>query len=92
MRYPKFCRQHPFVGSGVNEGGVKTVIGSLLKQSSMFWTVRSANSIIALRCCHLNGRFENYWERSSGRLTSTSTSRTQRDAGDFIFCAEYPRR
>jgi hypothetical protein len=21
----------------------------------MFWTVRGANSIIALRCCHLNG-------------------------------------
>ena len=33
-----------------------------LKQSGMFWTVRGANAIIALRCCHLNGRFEDYWE------------------------------
>jgi hypothetical protein len=62
MRYPKFRRQHLFVGSGVIEAGCKTVIGSRLKQSGMFWTVRGANAIIALRCCHLNSRFENYWE------------------------------
>jgi hypothetical protein len=62
MRYPKFRRQHLFVGSGVIEAGCKTVIGSRLKQSGMFWTVRGANSIIALRCCHLNRRFEDYWE------------------------------
>jgi hypothetical protein len=62
MRYPEFRRQHLFVGSGVIEAGCKTVIGSRLKQSGMFWTVRGANAIIALRCCHLNGRFEDYWE------------------------------
>jgi hypothetical protein len=62
MRYPKFRSQHLFVGSGVIEAGCKTVIGSRLKQSGMFWTVRGANAIIALRCCHLNGRFEDYWE------------------------------
>ena len=62
MRYPKFRRQHFFVGSGVIEAGCKTVIGSRLKQSGMFWTVRGANAIIALRCCHLNDRFEDYWE------------------------------
>lgn len=62
MRYPHFRRQHLFVGSGVIEAGCKTVIGSRLKQSGMFWTVRGANAILALRCCHLNGRFEDYWE------------------------------
>lgn len=62
MRYPKFRSQHLFVGSGVIEAGCKTVIGSRLKQSGMFWTIRGANSIIALRCCHFNGRFEDYWE------------------------------
>jgi len=61
MRYPKFRQQHLFVGSGVIEAGCKTVIGSRLKQSGMFWTVRGANAIIALRSCHLNGRFEDYW-------------------------------
>jgi hypothetical protein len=24
--------------------------------------VRGANAILALRCSHLNGRFETYWE------------------------------
>ena len=62
MRYPKFRRQHLFVGSGVIEAGCKTVIGSRLKQSGMFWTVRGASAILALRCSHLNGRFEDYWE------------------------------
>jgi hypothetical protein len=61
MRYPRFRRQHLFVGSGVIEAGRKTVIGSQLKQSGMFWTVYGANAILALRCCHLNGRFEDYW-------------------------------
>jgi hypothetical protein len=61
MRYPKFRSQHLFIGSGVIEAGCKTVIGSRLKQSGMFWTLRGANAIIALRCCHLNGRFEDYW-------------------------------
>ena len=62
MRYPKFRRQHLFVGSGVIEAGCKSVIGSRLKQSGMFWTVRGANAILALRCCYFNGRFEEYWE------------------------------
>jgi len=62
LRYPKFRRQHLFVGSGVIEAGCKTVIGSRLKRSGMFWTVQAANAILALRCCHLNGRFEDYWE------------------------------
>jgi hypothetical protein len=62
MRYPEFRGQHLFVGSGVIEAGCKTVIGARLKRSGMFWTVRGANAILALRCCHLNGRFEDYWE------------------------------
>jgi len=62
MNYPAFRQQHLFVGSGVIEAGCKTVIGQRLKQSGMFWTVQGANSILALRCHHLNGRFEDYWE------------------------------
>ena len=62
MRYPKFRRQHLFVGTGVIEAGCKIMIGSRCKQSGMFWTVRGANAILALRCCQFNGRFEDYWE------------------------------
>jgi hypothetical protein len=62
MRYPKFRAQHLFIGSGVIEAGCKTIIGSRCKQSGMFWTVRGANAILALRCSHFNARFEDYWE------------------------------
>jgi len=62
MRYPEFRSRGLFVGTGVMEAGCKTVIGSRLKQSGMFWTVRGANAMIALRCCQLSGNFEDYWE------------------------------
>lgn len=65
MRYPQFHRQKLFVGSGVIEAGCKTVIGSRLKQSGMFWTTRGANAIIALRCNRLSRKFEDYWASRS---------------------------
>lgn len=65
MRYPQFRKQGLFVGSGVVEAGCKAVIGSRLKRSGMFWTLRGANAIIALRCCRLSGRFEDYWDDRS---------------------------
>ena len=67
MRYPAFRRQHLFVGSGVVEAGCKTLIGSRLKRSGMYWTVRGANAIIALRCHRLSGKFEDYWENRRAR-------------------------
>jgi len=63
MRYPEFRKKNLFVGSGVIEAGCKTVIGSRLKHSGMFWTVRGANAIISLRCCCISGEFEGYWEQ-----------------------------
>lgn len=54
MRYASFKKQHLFVGSGVIEAGCKTVIGSRCKQSGMFWSLRGANAIIALRCDELS--------------------------------------
>jgi hypothetical protein len=62
MQYPKFRADNLFVGSGVIEAGCKTVIGSRMKQSGMFWTVRGANAIIALRCNRLSRKFEDYWD------------------------------
>ena len=62
MRYPKFRAQQLCVGSGVIEAGCKTVIGVRLKRSGMFWTVRGANAILALRCSQISGEFEDCWE------------------------------
>jgi hypothetical protein len=61
MQYPEFREQGFFVGSGVLEAGCKAIVGVRLKQSGMFWTVRGANAIIALRCCRFNQRFEDFW-------------------------------
>jgi hypothetical protein len=68
MRYPKFRKQGLFVGSGVIEAGCKTLIGSRLKHSGMFWTVRGANAIIAVRCCRHSRAFDDYWESRRPRL------------------------
>jgi hypothetical protein len=62
MRYPKFRKQGLFVGSGVIEAGCKTLIATRLKRSGMFWTVRGANAVIALRCCRHSHEFDDYWE------------------------------
>ena len=62
MRYADFRKRGLFVGSGVREAGGRTVIGQRLKQSGMHWTVRGANSIIALRCCIMSNRWEDFWE------------------------------
>ncbi len=65
MRYPKFRKLGLFFGSGVIEAGCKTVVGARLKQSGMFWTVRGANAIVALRCACLSHKFEDYWASRS---------------------------
>ena len=67
MRYGHFREQGLFVGSGVVEAGCKTVVGKRLKQSGMEWTVRGANAIIALRCLHLSGRTEEFWEQKAAK-------------------------
>lgn len=61
MRYAEYRDKKFFVGSGVVEAGCRTVIGERLKQSGMRWSVRGANAIIALRCCILSSRFEDFW-------------------------------
>ncbi|MBI3358896.1 MAG: ISKra4 family transposase, partial [Nitrospirae bacterium] len=44
------------------EAGCKMIVGQRLKQSGMRWTVKGANKIIALRCCQISGRREEFWE------------------------------
>ena len=65
MRYPEFRAQGLCVSSGVVEAGCKVAIGTRLKRAGMHWTMAGADAIIALRCCKLSGRFEDFWERRS---------------------------
>ncbi len=62
MRYERFRQEGLFVGSGVIEAGCRTIVGQRLKRSGMFWSVRGANAILALRTCLQSGLFEQFWE------------------------------
>jgi hypothetical protein len=68
MRYPTFRAQGLCVSSGVVEAGCKVAIGTRLKRTGMHWTVAGADAIIALRCCRLSGRFEDFWERRAATV------------------------
>ena len=63
MRYDRFHAQGLCTSSGVVEAGCKVAVGTRLKRAGMHWTVRGSNAIIALRCCKLSGRFQDFWER-----------------------------
>jgi hypothetical protein len=63
MRYAEFRAQGLCTSTGVVEAGCKVAIGTRCKRAGMHWTVAGANAIIALRCCKLSGRFEDFWER-----------------------------
>ena len=63
MRYPEFREQGICTSTGVVEAGCKLAIGTRLKRSGMHWTLKGSNAIIALRCCRLSGRFQDFWER-----------------------------
>lgn len=67
MRYPEFRAQGLCVSSGVVEAGCRVVVGTRPKRSGMRWTLAGADAILALRACHLSGRFDRFWERRSRR-------------------------
>jgi hypothetical protein len=67
MRYADFHAQGLCTSSAVVESGCKRAIGTRLKLGGMFWSVNGANSIIALRCSRLSGRFEDFWEYRTAR-------------------------
>jgi hypothetical protein len=65
MGYDKFRAMGLFIGSGLIEAGCATIVGQRLKRSGMFWSLKGANAIIALRCCLASGRFEQFWESTA---------------------------
>jgi uncharacterized protein UPF0236 len=67
MKYPAFEAMGLCTSTGVVEAGCKVAIGTRLKRSGMHWSTAGANAIIALRCCRLSGRFQDFWERRSER-------------------------
>jgi hypothetical protein len=46
------------------EAGCKTVIGSRLKQSGMFWSESAAQGMFGLRCHYKSGLFSSAWNNA----------------------------
>ena len=67
MRYPDFHAAGLCTSSGVVEAGCKVTVGTRLKRAGMHWSLKGANAIIALRCCRLSGRFEDFWAHRAER-------------------------
>jgi len=61
MRYQHFRDLGMFTGSGAIEGGIKAIVVQRTKQSGMHWTTKGAADIIALRCQHASGRWDELW-------------------------------
>ena len=63
MRYKTYRDQGLFYGSGVVEGGCRSVIGQRLKESGMFWTEIGATSVLNLRLALKSNRWDECWDR-----------------------------
>jgi hypothetical protein len=63
MLYKTYREQGLFCGSGVVEGGCKSVIGQRLKESGMFWTEAGATSVLNLRLALKSNRWDECWGR-----------------------------
>jgi hypothetical protein len=65
MRYQHFRDLGMFIGSGAIEGAIKAIVVQRAKQSGMHWTTNGAADIIALRCQHASGRWDELWPASN---------------------------
>ena len=63
MLYKTYRDQGLFYGSGVVEGGCRSVIGQRLKASGMFWTKTGATSVLCLRLALKSNRWDECWNR-----------------------------
>lgn len=63
MLYQTYRAQGLFYGSGVVEGGCRSVIGQRLKESGMFWTESGATSVLTLRVALKSLRWDECWNQ-----------------------------
>ena len=63
MLYQTYRAQGLFYGSGVVEGGCRSVIGQRLKESGMFWTQSGAASVLTLRVALKSHRWDECWNQ-----------------------------
>jgi hypothetical protein len=74
MRYQHFRDLGMFIGSGAIEGAIKAIVAQRAKQSGMHWTTEGAADIIALRCQHASGRWNELWPASTTQPAGLRTA------------------
>jgi len=53
------------IGSGLIEGGCKTIVGQRLKKNSPRWRLSRADHMVALCCLHYSNQWDRFWARSA---------------------------
>jgi hypothetical protein len=74
MRYQHFRDLGMFTGSGAIEGAIKAIVVQRAKQSGMHWTTEGAADIIALRCQHASGRWNELWPSAATQPAGLRTA------------------
>jgi hypothetical protein len=54
------------IGTGLIEGGCKTIVSNRLKLNSARWTPKHAEQIAALRCLDYSGLWSDFWAHRAG--------------------------
>ena len=67
--YQVYVQQGLMIGSGVVESSNRRIVTQRLKHSGMFWSLRGAQSVMALRACYLSNstRWDDFWSPTSGQ-------------------------
>lgn len=66
MQYDLYRKQGLFIGSGVIEAGCKTVVAQRAKLSGMLWGEQGLQHVLILRCLHLGGELDLFWDYTFG--------------------------
>ena len=60
MRYDEYLAAGYPIASGVIEGACRHVVVDRMERSGMRWIMQGAQSMLALRCIHINGNWEHF--------------------------------
>jgi len=62
LDYPRFRDQGLDIGSGTVESACRHVVQSRMKRAGTRWSLPRAQAVLSLRCCRLNGQWEDFWK------------------------------
>ena len=63
--YPGRLREGRSIGSGMVEGGCKTIVGLRLKQTGARWRIRRVERMASLCCVAYGEQWDRYWKKAA---------------------------